>query len=181
MRGLKHPPWCYGWRVRPPRVKPSACWFCWRFPQNAQRTLQDEHCFCGLTAVLTTWCLVRGLRMWAPFPRPAELGLGIQWAVRAIAPVSPACTRQRPLQWRAPFCAGQRPIAWVGLSYAALIAWSRLCLGLHFPSDVLAGALTGLGCTAIAVRFCLSNSDGSANFQHIGSAWRPMGSPQVMA
>ena len=108
----------------------------------------------GLTAVLTTWCLVRGLRMWVPFPRPAELGLGIQWAVQGHRPGFPSMhTATAFAMAGALFCAGQRPVAWVGLSYAALIAWSRLCLGLHFPSDVLAGALTGLGCTAIAVRF----------------------------
>ncbi len=31
----------------------------------------------------------------------------------------------------------------VALFLAALVAWSRVCLGLHFPSDALAGAALG--------------------------------------
>jgi undecaprenyl-diphosphatase len=36
----------------------------------------------------------------------------------------------------------------VGLLYAVLVAWSRSVLGVHYPSDVLAGSVLG---TAIAV------------------------------
>ncbi len=39
-----------------------------------------------------------------------------------------------------------RPLAVVGLGYAALVGWSRVYLGVHYPLDVLAGA--GLGMAA---------------------------------
>jgi undecaprenyl-diphosphatase len=40
------------------------------------------------------------------------------------------------------------PLVWV---FAALIAASRVVLGLHYPSDVLAGALTGLATGSVAI------------------------------
>lgn len=33
---------------------------------------------------------------------------------------------------------------------AALVGWSRVAAGMHFPADVLAGWVLGLGCTALA-------------------------------
>lgn len=34
--------------------------------------------------------------------------------------------------------------AWLGIVWAALIAWSQVYVGVHYPGDVLAGALLGL-------------------------------------
>ncbi|MCZ2102860.1 MAG: phosphatase PAP2 family protein [Burkholderiales bacterium] len=45
-----------------------------------------------------------------------------------------------------------RGVAWLGWLCAWLVAWSRLCLGMHFPSDVLAGAFVGTCCALAAVR-----------------------------
>lgn len=36
-------------------------------------------------------------------------------------------------------------LAWVLVPLAVLIALSRIVLGLHYPSDVIAGALLGEG------------------------------------
>ena len=34
--------------------------------------------------------------------------------------------------------------AWIGLAWAALIAYAQVYVGIHYPSDVLAGALLGV-------------------------------------
>ena len=44
-------------------------------------------------------------------------------------------------------------LAWLLLPFATLVALSRVALGLHYPSDVLAGALLGAGLAALAVQF----------------------------
>ena len=38
------------------------------------------------------------------------------------------------------------------LIVAVLVSWSRVYLGLHFPSDILAGALLGAACGWLACR-----------------------------
>ena len=43
-------------------------------------------------------------------------------------------------------------LIWLLLPFAALVALSRVVLGLHYPSDVLAGALIGAGLALLAVQ-----------------------------
>jgi membrane-associated phospholipid phosphatase len=47
--------------------------------------------------------------------------------------------------WHLPrFVAWRWPVLGMGLVFSALVGWSRLYLGVHYPSDVLAGWLAGL-------------------------------------
>lgn len=42
-------------------------------------------------------------------------------------------------------------LAWLCVPFAALVAMSRVVLGLHYPSDVAAGALIGAGLSATSM------------------------------
>jgi undecaprenyl-diphosphatase len=44
------------------------------------------------------------------------------------------------------------PAAVVWWAFAAMIAYSRVYLGVHYPLDVIAGALVGIGCGILAMR-----------------------------
>ena len=43
-------------------------------------------------------------------------------------------------------------LAWLLLPFATLVALSRIVLGLHYPSDVLAGALLGASLALLALQ-----------------------------
>lgn len=43
-------------------------------------------------------------------------------------------------------------LGWLLLPFAALVALSRIVLGLHYPSDVLAGAVLGAGLALLALQ-----------------------------
>lgn len=44
-------------------------------------------------------------------------------------------------------------LAWLVAPFTVLVALSRMVLGLHYPSDVLAGALLGTGLALLALQF----------------------------
>lgn len=44
-------------------------------------------------------------------------------------------------------------LTWLLLPFTVLVALSRLVLGLHYPSDVLAGALLGMGISITVLQF----------------------------
>jgi undecaprenyl-diphosphatase len=49
------------------------------------------------------------------------------------------------------------PWGWIAMTYAALVAWSRCVLGVHYPSDVVLGAMLGATIGAIFAGKSTSN------------------------
>lgn len=101
-----------------------------------------------LLSMAVAWVIARLIRWGYPAPRPFQLHMGTQWIShggRASFPSMHACgafalataislggTRHR--KWLV-------ALAWVA---AITVGWSRIHLGVHFPSDIAAGALVGI-------------------------------------
>ena len=51
------------------------------------------------------------------------------------------------------FLAGEKKLAWPSLVLAVLIAFSRMYLYVHYPTDILGGALVGILCGLIGKWF----------------------------
>lgn len=98
-----------------------------------------------LITLLVAWIGSRLIQHAIPLERPAAFGIGTAWLHRAPTAGFPSTHSSiafafavgvllRTRQW---------PVASTALVLATLVAWSRICLGLHFPSQALAGAVLG--------------------------------------
>lgn len=102
-----------------------------------------------LLSMATAWLVVKLIRWGFPTQRPFQLDMGTLWvqhggrssfpsqhasgAFALAMAITLGVTRHR--KWLV-------ALAWVA---AISIAWSRVHLGVHFVSDVLAGSLVGIG------------------------------------
>jgi len=98
----------------------------------------------ALIGLLVTWLAVNVFRSWLSLPRPVPLDLGIQWLGHGARGSFPSLHASCSFAL-AMVVALDRRDGWAALFLLAAvsIAWSRVYLGLHFPSDVLAGAMVG--------------------------------------
>lgn len=77
-------------------------------------------------------------------PRPAFYGLGIQWVPQGVRPGFPSMHAAGTFAAAfALWCLPSRVPMLAALVVAALVAWSRMYLGLHFPSDIMAATMLG--------------------------------------
>lgn len=105
-----------------------------------------------LLSMALAWCVVSLFRNHLPFPRPAELGMGIQWVAHGARPGFPSMHGTVAFAfWVCLAWGGFRIAALAVLPAVLLIGWSRICLGVHFPSDILAGALVGTLCAGLVL------------------------------
>lgn len=100
--------------------------------------------FTVLLSVLAAWIVVTVIRALAPIPRPAFYGLGIQWVPQGVRPGFPSMHAAGTFAAAfALWCLPSRLPMLAALVVAALVAWSRVYLGLHFPSDIVAATMLG--------------------------------------
>ena len=98
-----------------------------------------------LTAMLTAWLLARLGQHFLPMPRPFSVGLGTAWLGHSNSAGFPSTHASVAFAFGIVVAASTRNrlLGLAALALAGLVAWSRVCLGLHFPFDVLVGALVG--------------------------------------
>ena len=98
------------------------------------------------------WIGARLIQHLLPMPRPFALGLGTPWLSHADSASFPSTHASVAFAFAAIVAANARHwlLGVCAFALAGLIAWSRISLGLHFPSDVVAGALIGLASSWLA-------------------------------
>ncbi len=98
-----------------------------------------------LLAMALAWLGARLLQHAWPSPRPFVLGLGQQWIAHGASNSFPSTHASvawafgATAWWRAP----RHAVRWLAPVLAALVAWSRIAVGVHFPVDVAAGLCIG--------------------------------------
>jgi len=99
-----------------------------------------------LLAMLLAWLIVRGISTTWPMPRPFVLGLGEQWLAKEPSASFPSS--HASIAWAISAAAlwwVRHPLVIAGfLLSALLVGWSRVALGVHFPSDMVAGMVVGV-------------------------------------
>lgn len=115
-------------------------------PEIRRRVLQV------LLSMALAWTLARLGQHVLHMPRPFMLGLGSQWLMHGNSAGFPSTHASVAFAFAATAAvtARSRLICAATFFVAILIAWSRICLGLHFPSDVLAGLIVGLVCAQLS-------------------------------
>ena len=86
--------------------------------------------------------------------RPFVTGLGTKWVPHRASHSFPSAHASVSFAFAVATSLVARHWYWAlpALAVAALISWSRVYLGLHFPSDILAGAVLGAVCGWLAWR-----------------------------
>lgn len=112
--------------------------------------------YSALSALALAWIASKLIRWGIPLPRPAHYGLGLQWIAHAPDASLPslhatgAFALAQALQLgRLPRPRWLAPLIW---AMAVLVALSRVVLGVHFPTDILAGMVVGCASAWLVAR-----------------------------
>ena len=96
-----------------------------------------------LVAMALTWCIVHLFHALVPLPRPAALNLGTQWIDQGNRPGFPSMHVSVAFAMASALWFRHSRWTVAALLLGVAMAWSRVCIGVHFPRDVLAAALVG--------------------------------------
>ena len=96
-------------------------------------------------AMVLAWVFARLGQYLFPMPRPFSLGIGTAWMAHAESAGFPSTHATVAFAFAGAVALSTRgwPSGLAAFAVAAAVAWSRICLGLHFPIDLVAGALVG--------------------------------------
>ena len=124
----------------------------------------------GAIAAAAAWALAHVAKALAERPRPYEVIAGAvlrqQPAHGTSFPSTHTAVTMAVVIALVPFL--PRALAAVALTYAVLVGWSRVYLGVHYPLDVLAGAGISLavgGAVLLALRILFDRAGRAANGQ----------------
>lgn len=96
-----------------------------------------------VVAMAVAWLVARGVQAHFPLPRPFVLGVGHQWGTHSPSPGFPSTHGSVALAFGFVGLLSS-PRRWVGVACftgGLMIAWSRVAIGVHFPMDIIAGAV----------------------------------------
>jgi undecaprenyl-diphosphatase len=112
-----------------------------------------------IAAMAMAWTLARLVQHFIPIDRPFVVGLGKQWLPHAASHSFPSLHASVAFGFAAAVALATGRLYWAfpALALALLVAWSRVYLGLHYPSDVLAGALVGAASAWLTYRLFSQN------------------------
>ena len=114
----------------------------------------------ALVSMACAWVACRLIRWGFPMPRPAQLGMGMQWIHHGASASFPSMHAAGAFALALGIHLGvgrhQRSLIVITWFLAISVALSRVVLGVHFPSDVLAGMLVGAASAILVWRTTLS-------------------------
>ena len=124
------------------------------FGKGWRRSLQ-----LALLSMAGAWVACRLIRWGMPMPRPAQLGMGVQWIKHSASASFPSMHAAGAFALAQSINLGvSRHQHWLVITawiLATSVALSRVVLGVHFPSDVLAGMLVGSASAVVVWRSAL--------------------------
>lgn len=115
-------------------------------------------------AMALAWMVAKLGQHFIAIDRPFVQSLGLQWLAHGTSHSFPSAHASVVFGLATATALTSQKAHWALLAWAAaaLVAWSRVYLGLHFPSDVLAGAVVGVASAWLVCRLHLRQATQAA-------------------